>query len=133
MRKKFGLTLVFLSLVLIVGCETTQSTQEVTANSNLVPLTNDEVLQMVNGRTQFWPNDNGRGFFREDGNFEGHWKGEPAEGTWWVEDAVLCYDVTSWGGEWCYDFFHDGGRIVNLRKGQGGEPRPVKFEDGNQL
>ena len=133
MTRLIGFAAALSILLFVTGCQTTGSTQEAAAAADLVPLTNDEVVALVTGRTQIWPDNNGRGYFREDGAFEAHWKGDPAKGTWWVEDGIFCYDVEGWGGEWCYETYHDGDTVVNLRLGQEGKPRLVNFVDGNQL
>ena len=131
MRKILGLALGLSGLLAIAACETPPSTQELVEQGALVPMTTDEIMEAVNGNSEIWI-DHGAGFYQEDGVFKGHWDGDGAEGTWWVENDVRCYDVEEWGGEWCHEFYRQDGEIVLVRQGTS-KILPNRIEEGNKL
>ena len=131
MKKILGLVIGSVALLTIAACQTTPSTQEAVAAGTLTPMTTDEILELVTGKTITYPN--GREYHGEGGAFEGVWKGEPVEGTWWVENDVRCYDVEEWGGEWCHDFYWEEDQIVLGRQGEDKLFRDIGLLEGKQL
>ena len=131
MRKIFGLALGLSGLLAIAACETPPTTQELVEQGALVPMTTDEILEAVTGNSEVWPG-YGAGYYQEDGTFLGIWEGDEAQGPWWVENDIRCYDVEEWGGEWCHEFYRQDGEIVLVRQGAS-KILPNRIEEGNQL
>ena len=131
MKSPLSIAVGVIGMLAVAACETPPSTQELVEQGTLVPMTTDEIMEAVNGNSEVWPG-RGAGFFQEDGVFKGHWDGEDAEGNWWVENNVRCYDVEEWGGEWCHEFYRQNGEIVLLRQGTD-KILPNRIEEGNKL
>ncbi len=131
MKKTLGLGIVLASFLAIAACETLPSVEELVEQGALVPMTTDEIMKAVNGNTEVWPG-KGAGFYQKDGAFIGHWGGDTAAGTWWVENDIRCYDVEEWGGEWCHEFYRQDGEIVLVRQGTS-KILPNRIEEGNKL
>lgn len=115
----------------ITSCQELQSTPQSSEQTSLVPMTTDEILEAITGNSEVWPV-HGAGYYRADGTFLGVWDGQEAEGTWWVENHVRCYDVAEWGGEWCHEFYRRGEEIVLVRQGTD-SILPNRIEPGNKL
>ena len=131
MKRALGFGIGLFSLIVIAGCETSPSTQEMVDQGALVPMTTDEIMEAVNGNSEVWPG-HGAGYYQEDGTFLGIWDGDEAQGPWWVENDVRCYDVEEWGGEWCHEFYRQGDTIVLVRQGTD-KILPNRIEEGNKL
>ena len=131
MKKFLGVTVGLIAMLAVAGCETSPSTQEMVDQGALVPMTTDEIMEAVNGNSEVWPG-HGAGYYQEDGTFLGIWDGDEAQGPWWVENDVRCYDVEEWGGEWCHEFYRQDGEIVLVRQGTS-KILPNRIEEGNKL
>ena len=133
MTKVFGFAVVLAGLLAIAACESTQSVslEQAVAEGTMVRMTTEEIRTAITGNSEGWPG-KGAAYYREDGTLLGIWKGDEAQGTWWVEDDVRCYDVEEWGGEWCHEFYLRGDEIVLSRQGTGGIGSN-RIEPGNQL
>ena len=129
MKRALGLGIGLFGLLAIAACA--PSTKELVEQGELVPMTTDEILEAVTGNSEVWPG-KGAGYYQEDGTFLGIWEGDEAQGPWWVENDVRCYDVEEWGGEWCHEFFRRGDEIVLVRQGTD-KILPNRIEEGNKL
>jgi len=129
MKRTFNLIITLFGLLAFAACA--QSKQDLVEKSELVPMSTDEILAAVTGNSEVWPGQ-GAGYYQEDGTFLGIWEGDKAQGPWWVENDIRCYDVEEWGGEWCHEFYRQGEEIVLVRQGTN-RILPNKIEPGNQL
>ena len=130
MTKVMGFAVGLAGLLAIAACESASLEQGV-AEGTLVRMNTEEILAAITGNSEVWPG-KGAGYYQEDGTLLGIWKGDEAQGTWWVENDVRCYDVEEWGGEWCHEFYLRGDEIVLSRQGTGGIGSN-RIEPGNQL
>ena len=129
MKTIIQFSLIVASMLVITACA--PSAKELVRQGQMVRMNSDEILIAIRGNSEVWPG-RGAGYYQEDGMFKGHWDGDAAEGTWWVENDVRCYDVESWGGEWCHEFYRKAGEIILLRQGTD-KILSNRIEKGNRL
>ena len=130
MTKTFGFAVSFLCLVAVAGCAP-QTAEKRVAEGTLVPMNTEEILVAITGNSEVWTG-HGAGYYQEDGTLLGIWDGDEADGNWWVENDVRCYDVEEWGGEWCHEFYRQGAVIVLVRQGTD-KILPNQIQAGNRL
>ena len=131
MRKPVVAAVGLVAVLAVAACETPPSTQELVEQGELVRMTTDEISEAITGNSEVWPGQ-GAAYYQEDGTLLAIWEGDEAEGTWWVENDVRCYDVAEWGGEWCHEFYRRGEEIVLTRQGKN-KILPNLIEEGNKL
>ena len=129
MNRILGFAVGYMALLAIGAC---QATEQAASDNKLVKLGEDEIREVLTGNTMFTAR-GGVYYFSEDGFFDATWKGDPATGTWYVENDFYCYDVEDWGGEWCYNLYWDGDELVGTRLGKSEQFRGGRIEEGKQL
>lgn len=114
--KVLRILVIVTSMFTLASCASNQSASQRVEEGKLVRLTTEEIVQAVTGNSEVWPG-RGSGYYNPNGQYEGIWDGHRAEGPWWVENDVRCYDVEPWGGEWCHELYQEGNQIRFVRQG----------------
>ncbi len=94
MHRTLGFVFGIVCIAAVAGCAANSASKGV-EEGTLVPMNTEEILAAVTGNSEVWPG-SGAGYYQEDGTFLGIWKGDEAQGPWWVENDVRCYDVEEW-------------------------------------
>ena len=117
-----------LVLVALTGCTTTPNR---ILEGGAVPLTRDELVALVDDRTEPWPQ--GANYYYPGGKLFVRWNNAIYKGAWEARDGSLCRYVPELLPEPCADYFQDSKGIIRLYEGKRVRLSTEDFLEGDQL